>query len=254
MCTGAIPTEPSFLFSNHQAQEKSVICRWNQWGRALPGERHSEAIVQSSFMQRRWWGSLREVLTHCPAWHCRSILRAQEGPCCCWLASDTQGKWWAVNPTSGFHLQEQWQVEVVSCWGLRKMQCPRHWTTDLELPLAYIVFLPQIRRKYTHSGLTQLHSRAAGLHLEMPRSKDDFPGGSDSKTSVYNVRDLGSIPGLGRFPGEGNGNPLQYSCLENPMDEGAWCRLLFMGLQRVRHDWATSLHFTLSKEGLLRWH
>ena len=54
--------------------------------------------------------------------------------------------------------------------------------------------------------------------------------GSDGKASVYNLRDLGSIPGLGRFPGEGNGNPLQYSCLENPMDGGAWCRLLPMGL------------------------
>ena len=51
-----------------------------------------------------------------------------------------------------------------------------------------------------------------------------------------NVGDLGSIPGSVRFPGEGNGNPLQYSCLENPMDGGAWCRLLSMGLQRVRHD------------------
>ena len=69
-------------------------------------------------------------------------------------------------------------------------------------------------------------------------------GGSDGKAYVYNVRDLGSIPGLGRFPGEGNGNSLQYSCLENPMDGGAWCRLLSMGSQRVGHDWATSLHFT----------
>ena len=50
----------------------------------------------------------------------------------------------------------------------------------------------------------------------------DFPGGSDSKASAYNAGDLGSIPGLGRFPGEGNDNPLQYSCLENPMDRGAW--------------------------------
>ena len=58
-----------------------------------------------------------------------------------------------------------------------------------------------------------------------------IPGGSDSKASVYNVRDLGSIPGLGRFPGEGNGNPLQYSCLENPIERGAWCRLLSMGSQ-----------------------
>ena len=49
----------------------------------------------------------------------------------------------------------------------------------------------------------------------------DFPVGSDGKASVYNVRDMGSIPGLGRFPGEGNHNPFQYSCLENPMDGGA---------------------------------
>ena len=49
-----------------------------------------------------------------------------------------------------------------------------------------------------------------------------FPGGSEVKASASNVGDSGSIPGLGRSPGEGNGNPLQYSCLENPMDEGAW--------------------------------
>ena len=50
----------------------------------------------------------------------------------------------------------------------------------------------------------------------------DFPGGSDSKASLYNVGDLGLILGLGRSPGEGNGNPLQHCCLENPMDRGAW--------------------------------
>ena len=50
----------------------------------------------------------------------------------------------------------------------------------------------------------------------------DFPGGSDSKASIYNVGDLDSIPGLGRSAGEGSGNPLQYYCLENPMDRGAW--------------------------------
>ena len=50
----------------------------------------------------------------------------------------------------------------------------------------------------------------------------DLPGGSDSKASAYNAGDQGSIPGLGRSPGEGNGNPLQYSCRENPMDGGAW--------------------------------
>ena len=49
-----------------------------------------------------------------------------------------------------------------------------------------------------------------------------FPGGSEVEASACNVGDLGSIPGSGRFPREGNGNPLQYSCLENPMDGGAW--------------------------------
>ena len=49
-----------------------------------------------------------------------------------------------------------------------------------------------------------------------------FPGGSDSKASAYNVGEPGSIPELGRSSGERNGNPLQYSCLENPMDRGAW--------------------------------
>ena len=48
----------------------------------------------------------------------------------------------------------------------------------------------------------------------------NFPGGSDGKESAYSVGDLGSIPGLGTSPGEGNGNPLQHPCLENPMDRG----------------------------------
>ena len=51
---------------------------------------------------------------------------------------------------------------------------------------------------------------------------DPVPGGSDGKEYACNEGDLGLIPGLGRSPGEGNGNPLQYSCLENLMDRGAW--------------------------------
>ena len=49
-----------------------------------------------------------------------------------------------------------------------------------------------------------------------------FPGGSEVKASAWNAGDLGLIPGSGRSPGEGNGTPLQYSCLENPMEGGAW--------------------------------
>ena len=70
-----------------------------------------------------------------------------------------------------------------------------------------------------------------------------FPGGAEVKASACNVGDLGSIPGLGRSPGEENGNTLQYSCLENPMDRGAWWATVH-GSQRVGHDWATSLFFS----------
>ena len=49
------------------------------------------------------------------------------------------------------------------------------------------------------------------------------------------IRDLGSVPGLGRSPGEGNGNPLQYSCLENPMDRGAW-QATDHGISKSQHD------------------
>ena len=57
---------------------------------------------------------------------------------------------------------------------------------------------------------------------EVPGLLLGFPDGSGSKESACNVGDLDSIPGLGRSPGEGHGNPFQYSCLENPIDGGAW--------------------------------
>ena len=54
-----------------------------------------------------------------------------------------------------------------------------------------------------------------------------FPRGSDDKESAHNEKALGSTPGLGRFPREGNGYPLQYSCLENSMDRGAWWAMVY---------------------------
>ena len=56
-----------------------------------------------------------------------------------------------------------------------------------------------------------------------------FPGGSGGKESACNAGDLGSIPGMGRSPGGGHGSPLQYSCLENPMDRGAWLATILGG-------------------------
>ena len=80
---------------------------------------------------------------------------------------------------------------------------------------------------------------------------EDSPGGSDSKASAYNVGDPDLIPGWGRSPGEGNGNPLQYCCLENPMDRGAWKATVYgvtEGRTRLR-DLTFTFHFhALEKE------
>ena len=68
--------------------------------------------------------------------------------------------------------------------------------------------------------------------------------GSQVKVSACNAGDLGSIPGLGRSPGKGNGNPLQYSCLENPMDGGAWWATVHrVAKSQTQLSDFTSLHF-----------
>ena len=70
-----------------------------------------------------------------------------------------------------------------------------------------------------------------------------FPGGSEAKASACNVGDLGSIPGSGRSPGEWNGTPLQYSCLKNPMDRGAWWATVHgVAKSRTRLNDFTSLY------------
>ena len=69
-----------------------------------------------------------------------------------------------------------------------------------------------------------------------------FPGGSEVKASTCNAADLGSMPGSGRFPREGNGNPLQYSCLENPKDGGAWWTIV----HGVSKSWTRLSDFTFT--------
>ena len=68
----------------------------------------------------------------------------------------------------------------------------------------------------------------------------DFLGSSDGKASAYNAGDPGVIPGSGRSPGEGNGTPLQYSCLENPMDRGVW----WATIHGVAKSWTQLSDFT----------
>ena len=94
-----------------------------------------------------------------------------------------------------------------------------------------------------------IHAFTVYFYLDPPPSLG-FPSGSEVKETACNARNLGSIPGSGRAPGEGNGNPLQYSCLENPMDRGTWWATIHavtkpgglqkMGSQRIGHDWTTN--------------
>ena len=100
-----------------------------------------------------------------------------------------------------------------------------------------------------------------GLLLKIPKSSLrgvsgpllGFPDGSDGKASTCNAGDQGLIPGSGRSPREGNGNPLQYSCLENPWAEEPGGLQSMMGLQRVRHDKGTNTSNLVSLPLLMDW-
>ena len=79
-----------------------------------------------------------------------------------------------------------------------------------------------------------------GCWVKFSSFPEGFPGGSEVKVSACNAKDPVSIPGLGRSPGEGNGNPLQYSCLENPMERGAW----WATVHAVTKSWTQLSDFT----------
>ena len=87
-------------------------------------------------------------------------------------------------------------------------------------------------------------------HVDLMSPWRDFPGGSDGKASACNVGDPGSIPAPGRSPGEGNGNPLQYSCLENHMDRGArWATVHGVAKSQTRlSDFTSLLDMTRCKD------
>ena len=89
-------------------------------------------------------------------------------------------------------------------------------------------------------GLSVQHPQAACRFYTPAWQLWRFPSGSDCKESICNTEDLCSIPGSGRSPGEGNGYPLPYTCLEHSMDRGAWQPSPW-GSQKVKHDWATNM-------------
>ena len=121
-----------------------------------------------------------------------------------------------------------WMVEPGRLQSMGSLRVRHYWATSLSL----FTFM-HWRRKWQSTwgawwaavcGVAQSRTR-----LKQPSSSSrsskvvmGFPGSSDGKESACNVGDLRSMPGLGRPPGEGNGNPLQYSCLQKSMDRGAW--------------------------------
>ena len=86
-----------------------------------------------------------------------------------------------------------------------------------------------------------LHPALSSNSMSVSLNYQGCPAGSGGKESACNAGDLHSIPGSGRSPGEGHGDQLQYSCLENPMARGAWQGTVH-GSQRVGQDWATNTH------------
>ena len=117
-------------------------------------------------------------------------------------------------------------------------------TAQDQILAGYIPQLPTLTKCWHPSNKIIILTTTSSGSCSLP----SFPGGSDGKESVCNAGDLGLIPGSRRSPGEGNGYPLQYSCLENPTDREAWW-LHSIGSQRVGHDWATPLQFRCKSEG-----
>ena len=118
------------------------------------------------------------------------------------------------------HLPAMWEIWVRSLGG----------EDPLEKEMATHSSILAWRIPWTRElgGLQPMGSQRVGHDCATSLSfPSGFPGGSEVKASACNAGDLGSIPGSGRYPGEGNGNPPQYSCLENPMDgEALWATVL----------------------------
>ena len=111
----------------------------------------------------------------------------------------------------------------------------RQWCYDTKM--AHSVLLGQLLHFHTKIHTYTIDKFINGWHDD--DSLFGFSGGSDSIKFAFNAGDLGLIPGMGKSPGEGNGNPCQYSCLENSMGRGAG-RLQSMGSQTVVHEWVTN--------------
>ena len=154
---------------------------------------------------------------------------------------------------------------LISKKGGWNLNFPFSWNKGLFLLSGKETYIPSdccvlLNRIRTKDRWSTIHARNSSLHRFMWLCLEDisrvdryfhytlqclgFPGSSDSKEFACNTGDPSSIPGFGRSPGERNGNPLQYSCLENIMSEEPG-RLQFWGSQRAGYDWPTNTHINL---------
>ena len=164
-------------------------------------------------------------------WELKGFLRWGKSGGCSWerqLALGSLRMWaglagiranmWARRPHHPPPVPEGWDSTKV----LRQILCVRHWAGFLLPPgKSYKVLLIAPIYRWVNWG-------------------SGFPGGSVIKNPRANAGDMGLIPGSGRSPGEGNGYPLQFSCLGNPMDRGAWWATVHVVI-RVRHNLAIKL-------------
>ena len=110
------------------------------------------------------------------------------------------------------------------------------------ISLSVSIFFLSLSLSHTHTTTRKLTK----ILIEVVSDGWGFPGGSDGKEPTCNVGEPCSIPGLGRSPGEGNGYPFQYSCLENPMDRGAWWATVYRSSKEL--DMTEGLtHFLIGK-------
>ena len=114
------------------------------------------------------------------------------------------------------NLPAMWETQVKSL----------SWKDPLEKGMAiHSSILKEFQGQRSLAGYSPWGCKESDRTKQLPAPQvflGDFPGGSDGKVSAYQTGDPGSVPGLGRSSGEGNGTPLQYSCPENSMDRGAW--------------------------------
>ena len=163
------------------------------------------------------------------------ISRVKYGKCKCRVCIWTS-KWQKVCSVSTLLYFLVIFRKSLSSWGRKESDATEclNWTELTSLRFNYILYKNDFISYFMVIIRIQWGNICENAYYR------DFPGGSDGKESASKARDPGLIPGLGRSSGEENGNPLQYSYLENPMDRGTWKATYSPWGHRVGRDWVTN--------------